>query len=143
MLGPNCKVYQICPKISLGSKIEDAKINNKISFAPLANNPQDYTVSFVVCQDRCNESNEAWTLGSGVTVTVLSFLLWRPQQRVFFDRMCISVWAEEETVLRYRSENEAHLREVCSYFRQRLRVVRNHCLRQTRVVRHFTCDSPL
>eukprot|EP00913_Durusdinium_trenchii_P002151 g1986.t2 len=32
----------------------------------------------------------AWTLGSGVTVTVLSFLLWRPQQRVFFDRMCIS-----------------------------------------------------
>ena len=31
-----------------------------------------------------------WSLGSGFTATLITFFLWRPQQLVFLDRICIS-----------------------------------------------------
>ena len=39
----------------------------------------------------------SWSLGSGFIVSMLSFVLWRPQQLVFFDRLCIS---ESDPVLK-------------------------------------------
>ena len=37
-----------------------------------------------------NDKNSAWALGSGFAVAVTTFVLWRPQQLVFLDRICIS-----------------------------------------------------
>ena len=37
-----------------------------------------------------NEKNSAWALGSGFAIAVTTFVLWRPQQLVFLDRICIS-----------------------------------------------------
>ena len=44
----------------------------------------------MICFGADHHRWSTWSLASGFVIAVLAFVLWRPQQQVFLDRICIS-----------------------------------------------------